>query len=109
MSRFVPSQTQALTYTIRHVASGGAETSIGTGVADPIVGGAGATFFTKTQRIALSEKIFLKGETLRLNILHTGGNSAHRVFYDPSGTFATTETPVYAHDSFILIPIKLDA
>lgn len=96
---------QTLTYTIYHVNSGATETSIGTAVGDTINGGAGEEYKLKTQPITLTEKRFIKGDTLRLNITSSSGATDY-YYFDPSGIQTqTAETPNYPHTSYILIPI----
>lgn len=100
--------TQNITFKLRHVDSGAVETDIGTQIGDPISGGSGTEFFLKTCKMAITKKRFVKGDTMRFNVVTSSGNSD--VFYfDPSGLQTNSaETPNYPHISYILVPIEVD-
>ena len=97
-------------FIIKHVTSGGTETTIGTVVHNSLSGSGSDKFFLKTAHIKLTEKRFSKGEKLRFTYISSAGTAANSKFhFDPSGISAqTTELPNYPHTSFILIPIRVD-
>lgn len=102
-------QTQAVTWKVRHVTSGAAETDLGTTIGDTITGGVADEWFIKTTKITLTEKRFNKGEKLRINFV-TASGAGGLINFDPSGVRSqTSEVPNYNHDTRVLIPIKIDA
>ena len=98
-------------YIIKHVTSGGTETTLGTILHNSFTGDGGPNkWILKSAHIKLTEKRFSRGEKLRVTYVSSSGSSANsRFYYDPSGIWAQTdETPNYPHVSFVLIPIRVD-
>lgn len=92
---------------IYHVTSGGVETQLGTATH---AGVAAATQYRQCLKIALTQKSFKAGESLRLCVIAVGGATDY-IDIDPAArrTFVETGTGANIYsDFFVDIPFKID-
>ncbi len=108
-----PSQIVATTLTIRilHVTAGATETSLGTAsLAYSETVGTGSTWKNFAAKIDVSDKVFGKGETLRLEVVITApsANGTIVIGNDPVNRLDLLSGTWTYSNSKIIVPIKTD-
>ncbi len=103
------SQTYTVTITVYHVDVAASATSLGS-IAWTSTHDGTPKYRKRAAKIAVSEKIFKKGEKLRVRVQTSGSASSSEFYFDPVGRRTATETDSSATidtKSWIAIPIQV--